>query len=96
MVNLQLEINKKWDLHLFDIQTYTKLILNTSKYGNETIPSSSFIEGKNSGATGFTVAGINNTDTIQLRQTSGKFISGESLIVEWCRFINWCGHCNCF
>ena len=35
-----------WDLHLYDIQTYTKLILNTAKYGNETIPKSSFIEGK--------------------------------------------------
>ena len=71
-----------WDLHLYDVQTYTKLILNTANYGNETIPKSSFIEGKNSGATGFAVAGINNTDTIQLRQTSGTFIAGESLIVN--------------
>ena len=71
-----------WDLHLYDVQTYTKLILNTAKYGNETIPKTSFIEGKNSGATGFAVAGINNTDTIQLRQTSGTFIAGESLIVN--------------
>ena len=63
-----------WNLHLYDIQTYTKLILNTAKYGNETIPKSSFIEGKNSGATGFAVAGINNTDTIQLRQTSGTLL----------------------
>ena len=71
-----------WDLHLYDVQTYTKLILNTAKYGNETIPKTSFIEGKNSGATGFAVAGINNTDTIQLRQTSGTFIAGESLVVN--------------
>ena len=71
-----------WDLHLYDIQTYTKLILNTAKYGDETIPKSSFIEGKSSGATGFTVAGINNTDTIQLRQTSGTFIAGESLVIN--------------
>ena len=57
---------------------------------------SSFIEGKNSGATGFAVAGINNTDTIQLRQTSGTFIAGESLIVNGADLSNWYRHCNCF
>ncbi len=71
-----------WDLHLYDIQTYTKLGLNTKIYGDESIPKSSFIEGKSSGATGFAVAGISNEDIIQLRQTSGTFIAGESLIVN--------------
>ncbi len=71
-----------WDLHLYDIQTYTKLILNTSVYGNETIPKASFVEGKNSGASGFAVAEIGNSDTLQLRQTSGIFLKGESLVVN--------------
>ena len=74
--------SSNWDLHLYDIQTYTKLIVNTSKYGNEDIPRGSFIEGNNSGASGFAVDGIGNSDTLQLRQTSGSFVRGESLSVN--------------
>ena len=71
----------RWDLFLYDIQTYTELTLNQA-ISTEELPASSFVKGKSSGASGYAVyAGGNNT-ILTLRQTSGTFIRGEQLIIN--------------
>lgn len=70
-----------WDLTLYDVQTYTKIILNQS-VSNFIIPASSYIKGKSSGASGYAVSAGNNSTTINLRQTSGTFIKGEQIIIN--------------
>jgi len=71
----------KWDLCLYDIQTYTKLILNKNISSAE-LPKSSFVKGKSSGASGYAIANGGSSATIQLSQTSGKFSQGEQLIIN--------------
>jgi hypothetical protein len=44
-----------WDLYLYDIQTYTTLVLNSAVSSSE-LPATSFVKGKSSGASGFAVA----------------------------------------
>jgi len=69
-----------WDLRLYDIQTYTKVTLNQAVTSSE-IKESFFVKGKSSGATGFATAD-GSSSVIYLRQTSGSFVKGESLIVN--------------
>jgi hypothetical protein len=70
----------EWDLYLFDIQTYTVLHLN-KELNSTSCPSSSFIRGLSSGATGYVVsAPVNNQ--ITLTQTSGSFSSGERILIN--------------
>jgi hypothetical protein len=69
-----------WDLRLYDIQTYTKLTLNQAVTSSE-IKESFFVKGKSSGATGFATAD-GSSSVVYLRQTSGSFVKGESLIVN--------------
>ncbi len=70
-----------WDLYLYNIQTYTTLVLN-STISNEELPATSFVKGKSSGASGYAVAAGGASDTINLRQTSGTFSVGEQLIIN--------------
>jgi hypothetical protein len=70
-----------WDLYLYDIQTYTTLVLNTAVSSLE-LPATSFVKGKSSGASGFAVAAGGGSASINLRQTSGTFSVGEQLIVN--------------
>ena len=70
-----------WDLYLYDIQTYTTLVLNSSISSLE-LPVTSFVKGKSSGASGYAVAAGGGSDTINLRQTSGTFSVGEQLIIN--------------
>jgi hypothetical protein len=72
--------SSQWDLYLYDVQTYTNVVFNRNVTAIE-IPSTSFIKGKSSGATGFVVAGA-SANNLNLRQTSGTFVSGEKLIVN--------------
>ena len=67
----------QWNLHLFDVQTYTFITLNTSL----TATISSFVRGASSGATGFINASVTG-DEIILSQTSGTFIPNEKLIIN--------------
>jgi hypothetical protein len=69
----------QWDLYLYDIQTYTNITLNVSVTATQ-IPTSSFIKGKSSGASGFVVLG--GVGPLNLSQTSGTFATGEKLIVN--------------
>jgi len=70
-----------WDLYLYDIQTYTTLILNRTVNSDE-LPATSYVKGKSSGASGYLASAANGKDHINLRQTSGTFISGEQIIVN--------------
>ena len=70
-----------WDLYLYDIQTYTILVLNSTISSAE-LPATSFVKGKSSGASGYAVAAGGASDTISLRQTSGTFSVGEQLIIN--------------
>ena len=70
-----------WDLCLYDVQTYTKLVLNKNISSTE-LPKSSFVKGKSSGASGYAIADGGSLTTIQLSQTSGKFSQGEQLIIN--------------
>ena len=70
-----------WNLYLYDIQTYTTLVLNTT-ISNTELPATSFVKGKSSGASGFAVSAGGASSTINLRQTSGTFSVGEQLIIN--------------
>jgi hypothetical protein len=70
-----------WDLYLYDIQTYTTLVLN-SPISNLELPATSFVKGKSSGSSGYAVSAGGGSDTINLRQTSGTFSVGEQLIIN--------------
>ena len=70
-----------WDLYLYDIQTYTKLTLN-SAVSNTELPQTSFVKGKSSGASGYAVSSGGGSSTISLRQTSGSFLVGEQIIIN--------------
>ena len=70
-----------WDLYLYDIQTYTTLILNQALSISQ-LPATSFIKGKSSGASGYAVSAGDGTTTVSLRQTSGNFIKGEQIIIN--------------
>jgi len=70
-----------WDLYLYDIQTYTSLVLNSSLSSSE-LPATSFVKGKSSGASGYAVSAGGGSSTITLSQTSGTFSVGEQLIIN--------------
>ena len=70
-----------WDLYLYDIQTYTELVLNSS-VSNSELPATSFVKGKSSGASGYAVSAGGGSTTITLSQTSGTFSVGEQLIIN--------------
>lgn len=72
--------DSQWDLYLYDIQTYVELDLNTSLTVVQ-CPITSYIEGKSSGASGYTVYSP-NSNVITLSQTSGKFIVGEEILIN--------------
>lgn len=69
-----------WDLYLYDIQTYTEIVLNQSVSSTE-VPKTTFIKGKSSGASGYAVSAGNGT-TITLSQTSGSFSVGEKILIN--------------
>ena len=71
----------EWDLRLFDIQTYTELTLNTTVSSTQ-LPKGSYIVGRSSGASGYTVSAGNNTAVVNVTQTSGTFIKEEQLEIN--------------
>ena len=70
-----------WDLHLYDIQTYT--ILKVSGAGLTPVKGSR-VRGLASGAIGFLAKDANATgnNELTLSQTTGSFITGEQLIFD--------------
>lgn len=70
----------QWDLYLYDIQTYVDLNLNANITNTE-CPATSFIVGKSSGASGYTVSAP-SSNKIVLSQVAGSFIEGEEIIIN--------------
>jgi hypothetical protein len=69
------------NLRLFDIQTYTKIGINTSYSTNLTLPT--HVKGKRSNATGFLNQQLNAGQTeMVLYQVSGTFLENEQIIVN--------------
>tara|TARA_B100000427_G_scaffold70548_1_gene56841 strand:- start:575 stop:8083 length:7509 start_codon:yes stop_codon:yes gene_type:complete len=71
----------EWDLHLYDIQTYTILqISNPGAAINITVPLSTRVRGLSSGAIGYVAEHTGNPNEISISQTTGSFMQGEQLI----------------
>jgi hypothetical protein len=70
----------EWDLYLYDIQTYTELVLNESLNSSQ-CPAGSFVKGISSGASGYVSTAPTGT-SLTLTQTSGAFIVGEQLKIN--------------
>ncbi|GIS09015.1 MAG: hypothetical protein CM15mP113_1450 [Pseudomonadota bacterium] len=73
----------EWDLHLYDIQTFTTLRLNTlSATKIVSLVKGTRVRGLASGAIGYLAYQANSTgaNEITLSQTTGTFINGEQLI----------------
>ena len=67
----------KWDLYLYDIQTFVAITLNQSISLTQT----ERVRGVSSGATGYIEnSGTNSSTTFNLISTSGTFIAGEKVI----------------
>ena len=69
----------KWDLYLYDIQTYTSLTLSRGATEAQ-VPISSYIKGVNSGASGYVSSHVGTL--FNLRQTSGTFMKGEEITIN--------------
>ena len=70
-----------WDLRLFDLQTYTSIVLNSS-VSNTEVREGSFIKGNSSGASGFAVGAGGGSTVVNLIQTSGTFQKGEQIEID--------------
>ena len=71
----------EWDLHLFDLQTFTRLVLNAS-VSNAQLPDTSFVRGLSSGATGYATAAGGGSTVVKLTQVTGVFVQGEQIIIN--------------
>ena len=72
----------KWDLYLYDIQTYTRITFGSNTSLTE-CPVGSYIRGLSSGATGYTTDERDSNGTIQfLTDTSGVFQAGEQVVIN--------------
>ena len=67
-----------FETSVYDLQTYTYLTLNATI----TLPKPSFVEGKNSSASGYLALSATNTNQVILYQVSGDFIVGEQLKID--------------
>jgi hypothetical protein len=68
----------EFECSLYDIQTYTILRLNTGI----TLSASTFVEGKNSSASGYLVEDVINSDILKLYQVSGTFKREEGITIN--------------
>ena len=72
----------EYDLHLYDIQTFT--ILKCSAFSSANVVQGARVRGKSSGAIGYAAKNADATgvEEICLSQTTGTFIVGEQLIIN--------------
>ena len=70
-----------WDLHLFDVQTFTRLILN-SAVSNTELPDASRVRGLSSGAIGYATAAGGASAIVKLTEVTGVFMQGEQVIIN--------------
>ena len=71
----------EWDLHLFDVQIFTKIELNQN-VTNAQVPVTSFVRGVSSGATGYVSIVSSGYNCIHLSDVTGQFIVGEQLVIN--------------
>jgi len=71
----------RWDISLFDIQTYTKITLNQPI----TLQVPTHIVGNSSGATGFLKESVNNSSLLTLYNVNGDFLTNESFTIDGIR-----------
>lgn len=64
----------QWEISLYDIQTITEITLNEPI----TLSVPTFVEGKNSGASGFIKNAVSGSTLITLYDTKGSFLKNES------------------
>ncbi len=78
------EALNEWDISLYDVQTSVDLNINAAPSPtdgtNGTWSAGTFIEGKNSGASGFLRYAVSAGVALTVTETSGNFIKNESLI----------------
>ena len=74
----------EWDISLYDLQTSVDLSINQAPSAVDgssgTWSAGTFIEGKNSGATGFLRYAVSAGTALTVTETEGNFIKNESLI----------------
>lgn len=68
----------EWNISLYDIQTITEITLNEPI----TLSVPTFVQGKNSGASGFLKDAVSSNDLITLYDTKGTFLRNESFIID--------------
>ena len=73
---------QEFDLHLYDIQTFT--ILKCGAFSGSQVVTGARIRGLSSGAIGYAAknAGSTGSNEIALSQTTGTFIKGEQIIIN--------------
>ena len=80
-VSIALTDTTIYDCYLYDIQTYTRLELNSSLSAGD-LPDTAYIKGLSSGATGYATTVGSGKSEVFLRQTAGSFIQGESISIN--------------
>ena len=73
--------SNRWDISLYDIQTYTKIILNQPI----TLSTPTYVIGNSSGAVGYLKDNVSNSNTLTLYNTNGKFLKNESFTFDGIR-----------
>ena len=68
----------EWNISLYDIQTITEITLNEPI--SLSVPT--FVQGKNSGASGFIKDEVSSSNLITLYDTKGSFLKNESFIFD--------------
>jgi hypothetical protein len=68
----------QWDIALYDVQTITEITLNEPI--DLSVPT--FVQGKNSGASGFLKDAVSANNLITLYDTKGNFLKNESFIFD--------------
>jgi hypothetical protein len=68
----------EWNISLFDIETYTEIIVNEPI----TISTPKHVKGKSSGAFGYLRYDVTNSNLLTLYNTNGIFSKGEKLIFD--------------
>jgi hypothetical protein len=68
----------RWDISLFDIQTYTKITLNQPI----SLQVPTYIVGNSSGASGFLKESVNDSSLLTLYNVNGNFLANESFTID--------------
>jgi hypothetical protein len=71
----------RWDISLYDIQTYTKITLNQPI----TLNTPTYVIGNSSGATGYLKNSVIDSQSLLLYNTNGKFLRSESFTFDGVR-----------